>query len=200
MKETVPDMPENMQASGPPAGKVKEDKGLLGKLDATEFFKNFVGVKEEKPDEPDVEPVPISVTAAGAAFDFGDAADPDAPDPALYEQYYPAGIRYLAPEILIQYEDNFCIDRVGVAMTEVTASATDVYFPKETKGKAPMIDVSYNGSLNTASVQVSMKDVEGLPTLPPPAKQGEAVTVLTPGAGGGLKLEYSVLGLGAIDL
>lgn len=205
MKKTVPDMPEKMQPSSAPGeNPVQQKKGILGKLDATEFFKGFGGEGKAQPEEEEMKiPAPVSPKPATPVpqrmVEEPDVA-PDAPNPALYQDYYPESIRSLAPDIKIEYENNPVKDRVGVAMTPVTASFTDLHFPKESKNKAPMIDISYAGNLGTASVKLSMEYVQGLPALPPPPKRGDAVTELKPGRGGGLKLEYSVAGEGSVNI
>lgn len=188
MTKDVPDMPDSLQARSEYTAPDTEKKGLLGMLDRTEFFSNFIGQKEQEPVE--VDSTDPSVTAVAVSVPKPE----DGPDPALFEQYYPEATRYLAPEININYEKNFLRDRVSLAMTEVTASATDVYFPKDTKGKAPIIEIFYNGRIGSAGVSVKFDHVEGLPTLPPPASAGQAVTTLVPGPGGGLKLNYAVDG------
>lgn len=124
------------------------------------------------------------------------AADPEAPDASLYEAYYPAATRNLAPEFSFVHEKGMeeSRRRVGMAMTPVTAKCTDVWFPKEREGKAPKICISYNGSdVSNASVSMTCETVEPLPAtaLVP---RGQASAELRPTQSGGLKLVYSVDG------
>lgn len=197
MTKNVPDMPADMQSDAKFTPEVEERKGLIARLDALEYFKGAF-VKSPGPTPP-----------SGEDDEEAPEDDPEseekssdvAPDESLYSAYFPASIRNLAPEITMVYEKSFEKDRVCMAMTEVTASATDVYYPKEMKNKAPIIDVSYNGSsLAGASISVRMGDIEGLPTLPPPATVGDSVTTLVPGRGGGLKLEITVEGDDSIKI
>lgn len=121
----------------------------------------------------------------GAAAVDGD----EGPNPALYEQYYPADKRYLAPNISVSEADQ----NVSMNMAPVEAAFYERFYPKETLNKAPKIDIFYSGSLNTASVSLKMEDVEGLPALAVVPK-GDVQTSLVPSAGGGLKLDFSVSG------
>lgn len=192
MTKDVPDVPDSMQSKNEFKPTVLKKGGVLGKLDATEFFKGFVNQpKEEEEDSDQKEPQPV----AGEKIE-----DDPLPDESLYNMYYPASVRNLAPQIDIVYGGTFETDKVAVAMTEVTATPTDLYFPKETKGKAPVIQMFYNGSLSSAYIKMSLDYIDGLPTLPPPPKKGDAVTKLVPGSGGGLKLEYAVEGTGGINI
>lgn len=127
---------------------------------------------------------------AAAMAEAASTDDPEAPDEALYDQYYPKATRNIAPEISMVCERDFFKDRVSLAMTPVSAKCTDVYFPRETEGKAPIIDIFYNGSVASASVSVKLDDVEPLPATAAPVPAGNASAQLVPGAGGGLKLEY----------
>lgn len=191
----VPDMPADMQASAEFTPKSTEKNTFLSKLDKIEFFKGFTS--DAQPDAESGEDTADALAPESAPT----VPDSDVPDPALYEQYFPAAIRNLAPEINIMYEKNFVKDRVSVAMTEVTASATDLYFPKWKKNKAPIIEFFYDGSsLATAAISLKMDEIEPLPTCPPPAKVGETITSLVPGAGGGLKLEFAVQGTGPVNV
>eukprot|EP00177_Eucheuma_denticulatum_P007965 GFKZ01014507.1.p2 GENE.GFKZ01014507.1~~GFKZ01014507.1.p2 ORF type:complete len:272 (-),score=47.82 GFKZ01014507.1:1632-2447(-) len=190
MTKDVPDMPESMQSKNDFKPKTVTKGGVLGKLDATEFFKSFADqVKEEEEESGEEEVQPVT----GVKIE-----DDPVPDESLYKMYYPASIRYKAPEIDIVYGGAY--DKVGVAMTGVTATASEVYFPRESQGKAPVIEIFYNGTMASAYVKMSMQDIDGLPTLPPPPKEGDAVTKLVPGRGGGLKLEFSVEGTGDINI
>ncbi|PXF49306.1 hypothetical protein BWQ96_00880 [Gracilariopsis chorda] len=195
MEKDVPDVPSGFQPKAAFKPKEEVKTGILADLDKTEFFEGFnmpAESDEEKPasgEEKEGETVPEQ------------AADDSGPNPALYEKYFPDSVRNKAPEIKIVYENDYLKDRVSVAMTEVTASFSDVYYPKEMKNKAPVIDISYNGNLATASVSVSMEHIEGLPTLPPPPKaEGDTITSLVPGAGGGLKLQFDVAGAGPANV
>ena len=194
MKTDFPDLPQSLQASSEYKPKVAKRTGVIPTLDNIEFFKGFSR-------DPDPEEASSSEsTEEGEVAETTTVPEDEAPNDSLYAPYFPASARYLAPEIQITYEKNFYKDRVSLAMTEVTASPTDVYYPKEMKNKAPMIDISYNGNLATAYVSVKLDDVDGLPTLPPPPKKGEAVTTLSPGPGGGLKLSYAVAGSGTVNI
>eukprot|EP00168_Porphyra_purpurea_P014062 TRINITY_DN397_c0_g1_i6.p1 TRINITY_DN397_c0_g1~~TRINITY_DN397_c0_g1_i6.p1 ORF type:complete len:297 (+),score=132.77 TRINITY_DN397_c0_g1_i6:116-892(+) len=118
----------------------------------------------------------------------------DAPNPALYERYYPADKRNLAPHINISDAN----DKVGLSMNAVEAGFYERYYPKERLNKAPIIDIFYSGALNTASVSLKMEEVEGLPTVAVVPK-GEIQTSLVPSAGGGLRLDFSVSGGEALN-
>jgi hypothetical protein len=131
---------------------------------------------------------------AAAIAELAEAADPEAPDEALYAPYFPRATRNIAPEISLVCERNFFKDRVSVAMTEVTAKCTDVYFPKERSGKAPFIDIFYTGVKATASISVKLDDVVPLPATAPLVPAGIPTANLVKGSGGGLKLEYIVDG------
>lgn len=195
MTKDVPDMPESMQSRSEFVPKEEVKGGILGKLDNLEFFKGSF-VKEDP-----VEAPPEEASGASAEPTISGTSESDAPDESLYAPYFPAHVRNLAPDIKLVYEKDFAKDRVYMSMTEVTASPTDVYFPKEMKGKAPIIEISYNGSsLAGASVSVRLDDITGPPTLPPPPKKGDAVTTLEPGRGGGLKLSYTVEGEGPVNI
>lgn len=117
------------------------------------------------------------------------ADESQGPDPALYEQYYPADKRYLAPNINVSEADNL----VSMNMAPVESAFYERFYPKETLNKAPKIDIFYSGALNTASVSLKMEEVEGLPALAVVPK-GDIQTSLVPSAGGGLKLDFSVSG------
>lgn len=121
-------------------------------------------------------------------------ADPEAPNEALYAPYFPRETRNLAPEIKMQYNNDPKTDFISMAMTRVTAKASDRFFPKERAGKAPVIKIFYTGSLSTASVSVAMEDIEPFPGFTPPAPKGEATASLVEGSGGGLKLDFTVDG------
>lgn len=131
---------------------------------------------------------------ASAMAEAAASEDPEAPDEALYEKYFPKSIRNIAPEISMVSERDFFKDRVSLAMTPVTAKCTDLYFPREMEGKAPIIDIFYNGSVASASISVKLDDVEPLPASAPPVPAGSPSTQLVRGAGGGLKLEFAVDG------
>lgn len=113
----------------------------------------------------------------------------EGPDPALYEKYYPADKRNLAPNINLSDTDQ----RVSMNMAPVESGFYERFYPKETLNKAPVIDIFYSGALSTASVSLKMAEVEGLPALAIVPK-GEVQTSLVPSAGGGLKLDFSVSG------
>lgn len=208
MTADIPDMPKAMQPSAEFIPKVLEKTGILAALDKIEFFPGFPG-DDESDDESDDEPKSQSKTKSKSmtkskteeAFDPksserrkpeippSEILKTEIPDEDLYKKYFPSEVRNIAPEISIRYnKDRF--DRVGVAMTEVSASYTDLHFPKETKNKAPFIQIFYPNSLSAASVGVSLETVDPLPTLPVPRKAGQLVTNLVPGSGGGLKLSF----------
>eukprot|EP00178_Gracilaria_changii_P000592 TRINITY_DN1073_c0_g1_i1.p1 TRINITY_DN1073_c0_g1~~TRINITY_DN1073_c0_g1_i1.p1 ORF type:complete len:266 (-),score=51.72 TRINITY_DN1073_c0_g1_i1:3108-3905(-) len=190
MKKDFPDVPEKFQPKAAYKPKKEVKTGLLATLDKTEFFKGFTMPTEDE-----------ELEDAQTEQDAPATDDSEAPSPLLYEKYFPAYRLHKAPEIKIVFENDYLLDSVSVAMTEVTASATDLYYPKETKNKAPVIDVSYNGSLAMASVSVSLKLIEGLPTLPPPPKaEGDIITSLVPGSGGGLKLQFEAAGQGEMNV
>ncbi|CAN8074874.1 unnamed protein product [Agarophyton chilense] len=189
MKKDFPDLPSKYQPKGTYRPKKQVKTGTIPMLDKIEFFKGF--------------------TMPSGADDDGYADAPEkpesndsaAPSPALYEQYFPADRINRAPDISIVYENDYLKDNVSMGMTEVNASASDVYYPKEMKNKAPVIDISYNGALSYASVTVSMKLIEGPPTLaPPPKAEGDTIASLVPGSGGGLKLQFEALGEGTVDI
>lgn len=121
----------------------------------------------------------------GAASADGDAG----PDPALYDKYYPADKRNLAPHINLSDADQ----QVSMNMAPVESGFYERFYPKETLNKAPIIDIFYSGALSTASVSLKMAEVEGLPT-PAIVPKGEVQTSLVPSAGGGLKLDFSISG------
>ena len=200
MTGDVPDLPEYLQSKTPFKESVDSTKkpGILARLDATEFFQGIgeaiSGDKKAEPEETAPDP-----TVEMEVVPEGDAP----PNPSLYEKYFPADRVNRAPEIIIEYykkTSNQLKHRVGVAMREVTASPADLYFPKEMKGKAPVINIFYSGNLSTASVTVAMKDIEGLPPLVSPQPDGETVTSLVPGPGGGLKLDFAVQGQGPVNV
>lgn len=215
MKDEVPDVPEVLQPTSAFKPSPEADRGILGKLDKLEFFKKtfrkFIGGPSVDidisgpPDTSDstdegnelsvkpVDPVPAPVTPNEDSAPG--ALSTEVPDESLYEMYYPKDTRFLAPDITIEYDEKSeMYKRVGMAMSEVTASVTDVYYPKETKNFAPVINVFYRGSLATASVSIAFDEIDPLPTLPPPAKDGAAVTTLVPGRGEGLQLNYDIAG------
>lgn len=196
MTKDVPDMPASMQSSGEyTEPKVEPRSGILGKLDKIEFFKGAF-VKPETSDTVETAEESEAIPSVSES-----SSEDDAPNESLYAPYFPEKTRNLAPDIRMVYEKNFAKDRVYMAMTEVTASPTDVYFPKEMKNKAPIIEISYNGSsLGGASISVCLGAVDGLPTLPPTPKMGDAVTTLVPGRGGGLKLHYAVEGDASVSI
>ncbi len=103
--------------------------------------------------------------------------------------------------ISIVYEKDLYKDRVSMAMGEVSADASDVHYPKYRKNMAPIIKIDYNGSsLAGAGISVSMAEIEPLPPTAPPVADGETVTKLVPGVGGGLKLEFEVQGEGPVNV
>lgn len=188
MSKEMPDVPASSQPSAEFKEVVEIKTGISALLDRTEFFKGFT-MPSDEPDkiasEDDEETEPLNPKEA----------DDAPPDPALYEMYYPTEVRNKAPEIKIEYYNDYLRDNISMAMTEVSASFTDLYFPKDMKNRAPVIDVCYHGSLAHASVTLTMKPIFGPPTLPPPPKQaGDIITKLVPGVGGGLKLEFDVAG------
>lgn len=190
-KDKIPDLPEYLQS----AADFKESvdsravKGKLQKLDDTEFFPEFFGQKN------------ADDTVVSSDEVEEEAVDEDVPpSESLYSKWFPANHRNLAPVISMVSEGDFNKDRVSVAMTEICANAADVHFPKEYSGKAPLISISYNGNLATASITVQMADVNPLPTIAPPVANGETITKLVPGAGGGLKLDFEVQGEGPVNV
>jgi len=96
------------------------------------------------------------------------AADTGVPAESLYETYFPADVRNLAPHIEIVYENDPVKDKVGVSMQEVEYDGTEAYFPKEYSGMAPFIDIQYTRNLATAKVGVRMGMVTPLPAPAPP--------------------------------
>lgn len=213
MKGDFPDLPDSLQPKtdfNPPS---EEADGLLAKLDEIEFFPKFVSKKtKELPIEQSPSAAPDLSEQRGVpelVIDRNAAPEPvieqrAAPEPVTVidevEKYFPAERRNLAPFLDIVHTKDCIEDRVYLAMKEVTASATDLYYPKHRKNKAPVIEIQYYGSLAAASVSVSMPVIEPLPTIPPPPRVGDAVTTLVPGSGGGLKLNYQVLGEGPINI
>lgn len=200
MDTEVPDLPDFLQPTTSFKKSVdsRATPTVLERVTSTEFFQKVVCTKTEEP-----------ATSDAAISDFADSTEAEeppvveeaAPAEALYSKFYPAEVRNLAPMISITYEKDFVKDRVGVAMSEVTASPTDVYFPKEMSGKAPFIDISYDGkNAATASISVRMADVDPLPTIAPPVAAGETFTKLVPGNSGGLKLEFEVQGEGPVNV
>lgn len=190
MGEEVPDLPEYLQPK-----KEFEDskdsravKNVIQRLDDIEFFPDFFGKKSDEEESASVDSAPAPVD------------DDTPPDESLYARYFPRERRNLAPIITMVNENDFIKDRVSMAMGEITAQAADVHFPKEYSGKAPIISISYNGNLATASVSVKMADISPLPTIAPPVADGETVTKLVPGPGGGLKLEFEVQGSGPVNV
>ncbi|KAI0563970.1 hypothetical protein FGB62_32g237 [Gracilaria domingensis] len=199
MTKDFPDVPEKFQPKADFKPKKEVKTGVIPRLDKTEFFKGFTMPTEEEEEEQEEDKKEVEQTKEDSTEST--ATDPDAPSPALYEKYFPVDRLNKAPEIKIVFENDYLVDRVSVAMTEVTASAIDLYYPKETKNKAPIIDISYNGSLATASVSVSLEYIEGPPTLPPPPKaEGDTITSLVAGPGGGLKLEFEAAGQGQVNI
>lgn len=200
MTKSVPDLPSTMQSSASYTEPPEKEPGVLGKLDGTEFFTSFLkknpeaANQEEGTDTPDTPDG--SAEVSGPIVSTEDGPDLEAPDESLYAPYFQSSVRFLAPHIEVDYRKN----RVGVSMQPVTASANDLYYPKQTKNIAPVINVSYTGALATSSVSLAMLEIDGLPTLPPPARPGEIVTTLVPGSGSGLKLKYEVSGEGEIEL
>eukprot|EP00172_Hildenbrandia_rubra_P000780 Plantae.Rhodophyta-Hildenbrandia_rubra.ctg14368.p1 GENE.Plantae.Rhodophyta-Hildenbrandia_rubra.ctg14368~~Plantae.Rhodophyta-Hildenbrandia_rubra.ctg14368.p1 ORF type:complete len:288 (-),score=78.62 Plantae.Rhodophyta-Hildenbrandia_rubra.ctg14368:896-1759(-) len=192
MKEKVPDLDDKYQ----PDAK-KEIKGFVRDtplMDKFEYFKEFVGIssgdKEEKGEEEEEE-----------EEEGEDGGEEKVPDESLYERWFPKERRNLAPMIEMVSVGDYRSDRVGMRMGEVEASAVDVWISKERKNMAPFIEIEYGGGgLGVAGVRVSMKEVQGLPTLAPPGKQGDTVTTLTPGSGGGFKLDFSVQGQGPVNV
>lgn len=198
MKANVPDMPNKLQPTSAFVPVDETKTGVLAKLDATEFFK---GLESTEPDvDADVDEAddtssgdPISASRTLLADEILDYLAIEVPDESLYAPYFPKETRFLAPDIIIDYEykKNSPYDRVGLAMTEVTASPTQVYYPKESVNKAPVITLNYpENSPTSAYVKVSMQEIEPLPALGPPPKKGEIVTTLVPGNSGGLKLNF----------
>lgn len=193
MTEEVPDLPDFLQSKTP----FKESKdstkrtGILDIVDKIEFFKGFTRDDSEDTESSEV---PEQETPEPAI------PDSEGPEESLYSKYFPAKVLNVAPKIIFDYKrsDN---DRVGIVMEEVTASATDVYYRKEIKNKAPIIDIQYSPRYpNSGSISLKFDTVEGPPTLPPPQLEGEAVTELVSGSGGGLKLQFSVKGGGSINI
>lgn len=131
-----------------------------------------------------VQKVSKKVGAAAAVADTSEG-----PNPALYEQYYPADKRNLAPNISLSEADQ----KVSMNMTSVDTAFYERFYSKETLNKAPIIDIFYSGALSTASVSLKMEEVEGLPALAVVPK-GQVQTSLVPSAGGGLKLVFSISG------
>lgn len=194
----VPDLPDFLQPKADSGAAVAEKGAIAGVMDFISDKLPFGGKGDAPADKPVTlkiggrsvvaEPTPMAAPAA--------PVDPEAPAESLFEKYYPKATRFLAPHISIVDERDFRMDKVGVSMEEVTASPVDVHYPKETKNKAPVITLDYNGNLATASLSMVMKEIEPLPSSIGPVKNGETVTKLLPGRGGGLKLEFDVQGEG----
>jgi hypothetical protein len=193
------DMPARMQPSAEKKFTKKGNpvKSILAKIDAMEFIKGFekkdadgsdvrANATSSNPASP--EDIRAAVAAAIAADSQG--ADLEAPDEALYAPYFPAAVRNLAPEISLVCQRNVFTDRVSVAMTEVTAKATDVHFPKWYSGKAPVINIFY-GSAATSGVSVSMDDIQAIPAYVAPSRPGLPDVALVAGTGGGLKINIT---------
>lgn len=208
MKDDVPDMPSFMQ----PSAEFKPVKptpgtGVLAVLDRTEFFKDFVGQQTSDSDDEEDGDSESSSTASSSSITSiaeltaalqadvapADILSTEIPDETLYEKFYPAATRNLAPVFEFDYDrksESHQYDTVGMSMQPISASFTDVYYPKESKNNAPFIDIFYAGSLNAASVKMYMDEVDPLPTLPPPPTSNDTVVALRPGSGGGLKLNF----------
>ncbi|GAB0494133.1 hypothetical protein MMPV_005423 [Pyropia vietnamensis] len=217
MKGDVPDMPDELQsrtayvAPEPKvdprewyADMVPVPEGLTSKPKMSEMLKAAGAAVESAVDDvADAANQSGSVLAAVATSGVAtakkevkkvakkaDAAAADeGPNPALYEKYYPADKRYVAPNINVSEADQ----TVSMNMLPVEAGFYERFYPKETLNKAPIIDIFYSGALSTASVSLKMAEVEPLPavTLVP---KGDVQTSLVPSAGGGLKLDFSVSG------
>lgn len=198
MMRDVPDLPDSLQPkTAYKPKKKKESGGILEKLDAMEFFKDFIGIGSRDDDgDDDYAGKKDKKTSKGGQR----RTDSGKPDEPLYSSYFPAKTRDPAPDTRIVQEESFKKDRVYMAMKEVKASSVDVYFPKDLKGKAPIIEMFYNGSMKSAYISLRFDEVEGLPTLPPPPKRGDAVSSLVPGRGGGLRLKYSIEGEGEVNI
>lgn len=197
----IPDVPKAMQPSSDFVPKVLEKTGVLAALDKLEFFGDFLTdnepdeneqtMKEEKGSKPKSK----SKVEYRKASTLDDDMPPseilttDIPDEDLYSEYYPSSVRNLAPEIIIRSE-GMSTDCVSISMTEVTASPTDLYYPKETKNKAPFIDIYYPGSEDKASVNLRMDVVEPLPTSKVEAEAMQPSAKAIIGPGGGLKLTF----------
>jgi len=183
--------------------------GVLETAERGEFFKAFKdAVKNVVSSSPTDNTNSTDAPAVELKFGSGDDGAPSStiavadraaptaptdqvPPESLYEAYFPADKRNLAPHIEIVYEKNAVKDRVGVSMQEVAYNGTENYFPKEYSGMAPFIDIQYTGNLATAKVGVRMDMVSPLPSPAPPVAKGETVTTLVPGSGGGLKLDFT---------
>lgn len=203
----VPDIPKAFQPSSEFKPKKAIKEGLLNALDKIEFFQGLEDLVSDIDDEDDEEEkegssqVKKSSTSGNAPKSYAvevdeedtpsGGLDSEVPDKSLYEKYFPDEYRNKAPEIIIDYNKN-SRDRVGVAMTPVTASHTDLYYPKEMKNKAPIIDIYYTGSLKNAFVQVSFREVIPPSKLPDTPTKGSVVTTMKEGSGGGLKLDISI--------
>lgn len=216
MKGDVPDMPDELQsrtAYEEPEPKVDPrewyadmvpvPEGLTSKPKMSEMLKSAGSAVEAAVDDvaeaaSESGAVLAAVATGGVAAAKGvkkvgkkaNAATADeAPNPALYEKYYPADKLYIAPNINLYEADQ----QVSMNMLPVEAGFYERFYPKETLNKAPIIDIFYSGALSTASVSLKMAEVEPLPAVTVVPK-GDVQTSLVPSAGGGLKLDFSVSG------
>lgn len=216
MTGDVPDMPDDLQSRTPfvvpdpavdpnewYADMVPVPEGLTSKPKVSEMISGAGSAVSSAVDNV-VASVAVSSAAPTVASEGKTAAEAetkkvggavaaapssDGPDPALFERYYPADIRNLAPNISVSKD----ADMVSMNMAPVESAFYERFYPKESLNKAPVIDIFYSGSLNTASVSLKMDEVEGLPALAIVPK-GDVQTNLVPSAGGGLKLNFSVSG------
>lgn len=196
MMRDVPDLPDSLQPKTKYKPKKQKKEGILGKLDATEFFKDFIGIGGgDDNDDEDYSEQRTTKSGTGTTK----RAESDVSDGSSYKSYFPSR-RNVAPDIRMGSEKSSRKDSASMSMKDVDASSIDVYFPEAINGKAPIIEMFYNGSLKSAYVSVRFDMVEGLPTLPPPPSLGEAVTSLVPGRGGGMRLKFAVEGEGEMNI
>lgn len=203
MKGEVEDLPDYLQPtkSFEKSSDSRAIPTVLETAEKAEFFKTFKdavssAVSKEAPADGEEAPVELKFSSEPGSGTAATAVAPaapttEAPSPTLYEKYFPADKQNLAPHIDIVYGDDPKYHKVGVSMQEVSYNGTEAYFPKEYSGMAPFIDIDYNGNLATAKVGVRMDMVNPLPSIPPPVAKGDTVTKLVPGAGGGLKLDFT---------
>lgn len=210
----VPDIPKAFQPTSEFKPKEIIKDGLLAALDKLEFFQGLEDLlpggddddEEDEDDEEDSQPSassrpkskkPKKSKAASEDDDVPPGSlDREVPDKSLYDKYFPEKYLNKAPHIFIEYNKSNR-DRVGVAMSSVTAAPADVHFPKEMKNKAPMIRIYYTGNIASAYVQMTFEEVKPPTTLPKPTMKGDVITSLKTGSGGGLKFDISIAGGGS---
>lgn len=209
----VPDIPKAFQPTSEFKPKKIVKEGFLAALDKLEFFEDLKDmiISDDDDEEDGDEEQGQYASSNGAkpkkkskAFVEEEeeedkppgSLDTEVPDKSLYEKYFPDQYLNKAPQIFIEYNKSNQ-DRVGVAMTPVTASPADVHYPKERKNKAPIINIYYPGSLASAHVQVSFEEVVPTTDMIKLPTKANVITSLKEGSGGGLKLDISIAGGGS---